>query len=66
VACEPRQPELPKGTRRLEVYYKAGFTETIPVIVQQEEWIRKLGFDIKNHVIVLEKKGQLIINLETE
>ncbi|SDM00061.1 hypothetical protein SAMN05421813_104198 [Daejeonella rubra] len=30
------------------------------------EWIRKLGFNIEEHVIVSEKKGQLNINLETE
>lgn len=41
-------------------------TETIPVILLQGEWIRKLGFNVKDHVIVSEKKGQIIINLETE
>jgi len=65
-ACEPRKPKLPQGMRRLKVYYKAGCTETIPVILLQGEWIRKLGFNVEDHVIVSEKKGQLIIDLETE
>jgi len=52
--------------RRLKVYYKAGCTETIPVILLQGECISKLGFNVGNHVIVSEKKGQLIINLEVE
>ena len=52
--------------RRLKVYYKAGCTGTIPVILLQGEWIRKLGFDVEDHVIVSENKGQLIINLEME
>jgi hypothetical protein len=65
-ACEPRKPKLPRGMRRLKVYYKAGYTETIPVILLQGEWIRKLGFNVKDHVIVSERKGQLIINLEAE
>ena len=43
-ACEPRKPKAPKGMRRLKVYYKAGCTGTITVILLQEEWIRKIGF----------------------
>ncbi len=65
-SAKEQKPKLPKGMRRLKVYYKAGCTETIPVILLQGEWIRKLGFNVKDHVIVSEKKGQLIINLEVE
>jgi hypothetical protein len=65
-ACEPRKSKLPSGMRRLKVYYKAGCTETICVILLHGEWIRRLGFNVEDHVIVSEKKGQLIINLEAE
>jgi hypothetical protein len=63
-ACEPSKPKLPKGMRRLKVYYKAGCTETIPVILLQGEWIRNLGLMLKT--MLLFQKRKLIINLETE
>ena len=67
-ACEPRKPKLPDGMRRLKVYYKffGRMEKQIPVILLQGEWVRNLGFEIEDHVIISTKKGQLIINLETE
>lgn len=63
-----RKPKLPDGMKRLKVYNKFfGHLEgQIPVIVLWDEWIRDLGFEIEDHVIVSTKKGRLIINLETE
>lgn len=37
---------------------------TVPVIMLSGKWLEKLGFDYENHVIVMEKEGQLIINLD--
>jgi len=57
---------MPDGIRRLKVYYKYVNNKQVPVLLLQGEWIRKLGFDIEEHVIIREKKGKLLINLEKE
>ena len=65
-ACEPPKPKLPDGVRRIKVYYKVGQCGEIPVILLQGEWVRKLGFNVIDFVIISEHPGQLIINLEKE
>lgn len=60
-ACEPRKPRLPKGMRRLKVYskYSTGYTQ-VPVILLQGEWLRNIGFDIGDEIIVTMNQKQLI------
>lgn len=65
-ACYVPKAKMPDGVRRLKVYYKYANGKQIPVVLFQGEWIRKLGFEIESHVIIHEKKGKLIINLEKE
>ena len=52
--------------RRLKVYYKAGCAETIPVILLQGEWLRKIGFEYNEHIIIAQENRKLIIELEKE
>lgn len=69
-ACEPRKPELPEGRRRLKIqpkFMKSTWKESIvPQILLQGEWLRKTGFEYHDHVIITQKKGKLIIELEKE
>ena len=65
-ACYVPKQKMPEGVRRLKVYYKYVNGKQIPVVLLQGEWIRKLGFEIESHVIIREKKGKLIIDLEKE
>jgi hypothetical protein len=65
-ACYVPKQKMPEGIRRLKVYYKYVNGKRIPVLLLQGEWIRKLGFEIEDHVIIKEKKGKLVINLEKE
>jgi len=65
-ACYVPKTKMPDGVRRLKVYYKYVNSKQVPVLLLQGEWIRKLGFDIQEHVIIQEKKGKLVINLEKE
>lgn len=37
----------------------------VPAIMLTGKWLEKLGFKDQNHVIITEKAGQLIINLDT-
>ncbi|RZK48098.1 MAG: type I addiction module toxin, SymE family [Pedobacter sp.] len=45
--------------RRLKVYYKLGFSKKTPVILLQGEWIRDLGFNVKDTIIVSGENGRL-------
>ncbi|GGI24386.1 SymE family type I addiction module toxin [Pedobacter mendelii] len=65
-ACYVPKAKMPDGVRCLKVYYKYVNGNQIPVILLQGEWIRKLGFEVEDHVIIHEKKGKLIIDLEKE
>ncbi|WP_090997773.1 SymE family type I addiction module toxin [Pedobacter insulae] len=69
-ACEPRKPKLPDVQRRLKIqpkYMKSTWKESIvPQILLQGEWLRKTGFEYDHHVIITQKKGKLIIELEKE
>lgn len=64
---------LPMGMRRIKVQQKyiakvrssIRSSTWVPVIILTGEWLRKSGFEYQNHIIVIEKKGQLIINLDT-
>ena len=38
----------------------------VPQILLQGEWLRKTGFEYNEHVIITQKKGKLIIELEKE
>lgn len=38
----------------------------VPQILLQGEWLRKTGFEYHDHVIITQKKGRLIIELEKE
>ena len=68
-ACDPPKPMLPTGMRRIKVQQKfiaqVRSSTWVPVIILAGEWLRKSGFECQNHVIIIEKKGQLIINLDT-
>ena len=69
-ACEPRKPKLPDGQRRLKIqpkHMQSTWSESIvPQILLQGEWLRKTGFEYNDHVIITQKKGKLIIELEKE
>jgi hypothetical protein len=69
-ACEPRKPKLPEGMRRLKIqpkHMQSTWSESIvPQILLQGEWLRKTGFEYNNNVIITQKKGKLIIELEKE
>ncbi|MES2652711.1 MAG: SymE family type I addiction module toxin [Bacteroidota bacterium] len=69
-ACEPRKPKLPEGIRRLKIQPKhmqyTWATAIVPQILLQGEWLRKTGFEYNDHVIITQKKGKLIIELEKE
>ncbi|HTN00042.1 MAG TPA: SymE family type I addiction module toxin [Pedobacter sp.] len=69
-ACEPRKPKLPEGVRRLKIQPKhmqyTWTTSIVPQILLQGEWLRKTGFECNNNVIITQKKGKLIIELEKE
>lgn len=62
------KPKLPVGMRRIKIQQKfvaqVRSLTTVPVIMLSGKWLEKLGFDYENHVIVMEKEGQLIINLD--
>ena len=67
-ACEPRKPKLPDGQRRLKIqpkHMQSTWSESIvSQILLQGEWLRKTGFESNDHVIITQKKGKLIIELE--
>ena len=69
-ACESRKPKLPDGQRRLKIqpkHMQSTWSESIvPQILLQGEWLRKTGFEYNEHVIITQKKGKLIIELEKE
>lgn len=69
-ACDPPKPKLPAGMRRLKIQQKfvaqVRSSTLVPVITLAGEWLRKSGFEYQKHIVVIEKKGQLIINLDTE
>lgn len=69
-ACEPRKPKLPDGQRRLKIQPKhmqsTWSVSIVPQILLQGEWLRKTGFEYNDHVIIIQKKGKLIIELEKE
>ena len=68
-ACEPR-PKLPEGMRRLKIqpkYMQSTWSQSVvPQILLQGEWLRKTGFEYNCHVIITQKKGKLVIELEKE
>lgn len=67
-ACDPPKPKLPAGMRRLKIQQKfvgqVRSSTLVPVITLAGAWLRKSGFEYQNHIIVTEKEGQLIINLD--
>lgn len=69
-ACEPRKPKLPDGIRRLKIQPKhmqyTWATAIVPQILLQGEWLRKMGFEYNEHVIITQQKGKLIIEIEKE
>lgn len=68
-ACEPTK-KLPDGQRRLKIQPKhmqsTWSSSIVPQILLQGEWLRKTGFEYHDHVIITQKKGKLIIELEKE
>ena len=64
-ACKPKLPELPAGMRRLKIQQKfvtkIRSWKTVPAIMLTGEWLRKLGFEHEDHIIIVEKEKQLII-----
>lgn len=69
-ACEPRKPKLPDDQRRLKIqpkHMQSTWSESIvPQLLLQGEWLRKTGFEYNDHVIITQRKGKLIIELEKE
>jgi hypothetical protein len=69
-ACEPKKPKLPDGQRRLKIqpkHMQSTWSESIvPQILLQGKWLRKTGFEYNDYVIITEKKGKLILELEKE
>jgi len=70
-ACEPRKPKLPDGIRRrLKIQPKhmqyTWSNSIVPQILLQGEWLRKTGFEYNKQVIITQKKGKLIIEIEKE
>lgn len=55
--------------RRLKIQQKfvahVRSSTLVPVIMLAGEWLRKAGFEYRKHIIIIEKEGQLIINLDT-
>lgn len=69
VTCNPPKQKLPPGMRRIKIQQKfvaqrRSYTP-VPAIILTGKWLEKLGFEDQNHVIITEKKRQLIINLDT-
>ncbi|TKC56605.1 type I toxin-antitoxin system SymE family toxin [Pedobacter hiemivivus] len=68
-ACDPPKPKLPAGMRRLKIQQKfitqVRSSTVVPMITLAGEWLRKSGFEYQSHIIIIEKEGQLIINLDT-
>jgi len=64
------KPKLPAAMRRIKIQQKfvaqVRSHSTVPVIMLTGKWLEKLGFDYDNHVIVMEKKGQLILILKPD
>ena len=67
-ACDPPKPKLPAGMRRLKIQQKfisrVRSSTEVPVITLAGEWLRKSGFEYENYITIIQKEGQLIINLE--
>lgn len=61
---EKRRSGVVNKLRRLKVYYKVGWTKDIPVILLQGEWIRNLGFNVKDRIVVSGENGRLEVRLE--
>lgn len=68
VACDPPKSKLAEGMRRIKVQPKyverAGNNSYVPMIMLNDEWLRKKGFDCESFVIIEEEPGRLIIRLE--
>ena len=67
-ACEPPKPKLPEGMRRLKVYnrWKANGNGQEPVILLQGEWLRKVGFEYGDEILVTVNQKHLVVNFEAE
>ncbi|MGF1924907.1 MAG: SymE family type I addiction module toxin [Bacteroidia bacterium] len=69
-ASDLPKPKLPEGTRRLKIQPKytqrVGYQEAFPVITLTGKWLQNFGFKCDSYVLITEKHGQLIIQLETE
>src|SRR5687767_6512329 len=67
-ASRPPKPKLPAGTRRLKVQpnhvRRLGYYTPVPMILLKGVWLRKAGFDCQSHVIIKERKGELVIRVE--
>jgi hypothetical protein len=68
INVEPEAPKLPSGTRRIKIQpryvSRVGKNIFVPGLLLQGEWLRKLGFDCKQHVLIREESGGLVIRLE--
>ncbi|WP_442589896.1 SymE family type I addiction module toxin [Pedobacter sp. AW31-3R] len=65
-ACEPPQPKLPDGMRRLKICnkWKQNGDGHEPSIRLQGEWLRNAGFEHGGDVLITVKPKQLIINFQ--
>ncbi len=62
IAREPKV-KIKSNLRRLKVYYKLGMSNKVPVILLQGEWIRNLGFNVHDKIVVSGENGRLEVKL---
>ncbi len=62
-ACEPIKRRLKIQPKHIQHTWS---NSIVPQILLQGEWLRKTGFEYNEHVIITQKKGKLIIELEKE
>ncbi len=64
------KPKLPAHLRRLKIQPKYVFgyrtSKTVPFLVLQGEWLRNVGFDCEQYVMVSTKFGELLIKTVQE
>jgi cell division inhibitor SulA len=60
-ACEPIKRRLKIQPKQIQHTWS---NSIVPQILLQGEWLRKTGFEYNEHVIITQKKGKLIIEIE--
>jgi hypothetical protein len=76
-ACEPRKPKRTDGKRQLKVSSKLivhqrawvkedSVYDYVPQIRLEGQWLRNTGFESGQFVVITQKKGKLIIQIEKE